>query len=131
MLTDKRFEFSDGVPNYFPATIPWDLVGTMGRKVLQKEFDYELAITTTYVVGCSLTITAINNVKPPTVFNSSNPFAECPCTDAVCNDLADQIEALVEKHKDQKNLSASVSPDAVFILLQLAMKILSMFVNSK
>lgn len=132
MTTTERFQFNDVVPNYFPATIPWDLVGTMGRKVLQKQLDLELGIMATYLVGCALTVTATNRINLPTVFNSASPFAECPCTDETCRDLADRIFQIEDQHKQTTGLAeTAISPAVIFTLIQLAMQILAMIRSNK
>jgi len=129
MLTDKRFEFETAVTPLFPEVVPWDLVGTMTSKVLKREFDWELSIQTTYIVGCCLTVAAKNSgIVTPTVLNSPCPDT---CTDEVCEEIANQLKAISNTRNTVGFSAESIDPAILFTLIQLAIKILSMFGRKK
>lgn len=131
----ERFTFS--VPTYFPQAIPWELVGTMSRKVLKKEFDWELGINTTYLIGCCLTVAAATNapLTPPHILSSSCPDEEC--TDDKCKALADNLSEIVELHEADTNKETAgyaapkINPATLITLIQLAMEIFSLIKNRK
>lgn len=137
MLPEKRFEFESVavVPPYFPEAIPWDLIGTMTSKVLKKQFDWELGIHTTYLIGCCLTVAARNslNVTPP-VFSSACPDT---CIDEVCNDIADKLQAISDAHRTDTDpatagyAAVSIDPNTLFALIQLAIQIFGMIGRKK
>lgn len=130
-----RFDFS--VPTYFPDTIPWELLGTMSRKVMRKEFDWELGIHTTYLVGCCLTLAAKSNapILQPQILSSSCPDEEC--TDERCKTLADNLSEVLELHNNDKNPKTvgygapEINPATLMTLIQLAMEIFALIRNRK
>ena len=76
----------------FPAEVPWNIVGQMSKKVIGQKFDLELAVMTTHVVGCCLTIAEKKNVTIPVIrppMFSADAFSESDCSA-----LAGELEAL-------------------------------------
>ena len=135
MTPNERFKFS--VPTYYPSAIPWDLVGTMAQKVLRKEFDWELGIHATYLVGCALTVAASSNVPvfPPKILSA--PCPDDNCSDETCRALADNLIEIKEMHLADQNpetkgyAANSIDPATLMTLIQLALKIFSFIISKK
>jgi len=135
MTASERFKFT--VPTYYPAAIPWELVGTMAQKVLRKEFDWELGIHTTYLVGCCLTVAASSQVPfvPPKILSASCP--DDHCSDDKCKALADNLLELKDFHISDTNpntagfAAPSINPATLMTLIQLAIQILSLIGKPK
>ncbi|CAB4142385.1 hypothetical protein UFOVP448_2 [uncultured Caudovirales phage] len=133
MSTAERFRFA--TPTYFPAAVPWDLLGTMSKKVMRKEFDFELGIHTTYLVGCCLTIADQNKIPlPPPMFQSSNPaLGEGRC----CEEMSAAIDKILADHSKDNNpttagyAAPSMNPMALIAIIQMAIQIMSLLGKPK
>jgi hypothetical protein len=136
MSTAERFRFA--TPTYFPAAVPWDLLGTMSKKVMRKEFDFELGIHTTYLVGCCLAIADQNKIPlPPPMFQNSGTILPPEISDKSCEELSAAIDKILADHSKDNNpttagyAAPSMNPMALIAIIQMAIQIMSLLGKPK